>query len=84
MPCGQSLATAGGWDILALMVDTSLREQALLIAMRIVELSDPEPECDVLDELLTVADRLLEWLTTPVPAVRLVLSVGPVTEQPSS
>ena len=31
------------------MVDTSLREQALLIAMRIVELSDPEP-CDVIDE----------------------------------
>lgn len=65
------------------MVDTSLREQALLIAMRIVELSDPELECDVLDELLAVADRLLEWLTEPEPAVRLVLSVGPVTEQPS-
>lgn len=48
------------------MTDTNLREQALLIAMRVVELSDPNPDVDVLTEVFAVATRLLDWLVLPV------------------
>lgn len=75
------------------MADDSLRERALLVAVRIVEMSWPdrcqhhdrdcedacERDDDVLTEVLLVADRIMDWLRPP--AVRLVMHVGPVTEQ---
>lgn len=66
--------------------DTTLRQTALQLALEIVDLCDHAKFCregvsETTDHFLAAADRILAWLETPNPPTRLVMNVGPVTEQ---
>jgi hypothetical protein len=63
--------------------DTKLRELALQFALAIADICDDEAfcECDVSEattQVIDSANRVLAWLD---PVAKLVLNVGPVTEQ---
>ncbi len=66
------------------MADDTTRETAFLFALQAADLVDDRFSCAVLEDtvtdLLAAADRIAAWLEKPVVA-KLVLAVGPVTEQ---
>jgi len=70
------------------MADDTLRQEALRAAVALAERCEDDAfnECDVVmlaARVVAAAEMIRAWLAAPNPAVRLALSVGPVTEQPS-
>lgn len=66
------------------MADDTIRETAFMLALQAADLDDDRCSCAVLEDtvtdLLAAADRIAVWLVKPLVA-KLVLTVGPVTEQ---
>lgn len=67
------------------MADETVRERALEFAFRAARESGAELRFirlgDAVSELLEAGDRIAAWLEKPI-VTKLVLKVGPVTEQP--
>lgn len=67
------------------MADDTPRRQALQFALAIAsEIEDCFAECDLEEattDILAAADMIRQWLQMPEAAARLVMNVGPVTEQ---
>lgn len=67
------------------MAEDTLRQIAFQYALEVVDVcGDSFLRCDAsetITEVFNLADEILVWLAAPEPAARLILNVGPVTEQ---